>query len=282
MITPQDALPTYWVGKQIGQGARSLIYKVSRRTDGEVFAAKFVAVREPDDLRIVGHLENEYRVLSRLHGGEGLSAELIVRPVELCRVRKLFQTRAACLIMEYVAGESIAERSDYPLAQMLDIFQQVCAALEHIHSAELVHADLKPNNILVQKDMRVKLIDFGFTLPVGTKLHGYKGTWGYLAPEQAGGQLSLRTDVFNLGAVMYQVFTGQKLPSILPAGSERTGFVPYDKLVLTPPSQIRADLPADLSDLIMRCCALREHRRPTVEEARRSLKDLLLRLELGM
>ena len=126
------------------------------------------------------------------------------------------------------------------------------------------------------------MIDFGFTLPIGTQLRGYKGTWGYLAPEQAGGKLSLCTDVFNLGAVMYQVFTGHKLPSIVPNGSEQIGFVPSDELALTPPVRLRPDLPTDLSDLILRCCALHEHERPTVEEVRRFLEDMQLRIELDI
>ncbi len=113
-------------------------------------------------------------------------------------------------------------------------------------------------------------------------MRGFKGTWGYLAPEQAGGRLSLRTDVFNLGGAMYWVFTGEKLPSIVPDGSEKGGFVPDQKLQLVPPSRLRADLPAELSDMILRCCALDESQRPAISEVRTFLEDLLLRRELGV
>lgn len=54
----QDVLKGYWVGKQLGAGARSQVYEVKRRTDGLPFAAKFVGVRSDEDLRVVGHLEN--------------------------------------------------------------------------------------------------------------------------------------------------------------------------------------------------------------------------------
>jgi len=281
MVDPKEILKDYWLGKQIGKGARSAIYAVKRRRDGKPFAVKFVQVRSEDDLRIVSHLENEFRVLTTLHERPSEATAIIVRPEEFKKVRRFFKTLAAYLVMDYLRGRSLAAYWDYSLEDTMRIFSQVCTALLHIHALGFVHADFKPDNILVDKDLSVKLIDFGFAAPIGTRLSGFKGTWGYVAPEQAGGRLSERTDVFNLGAAMYWGFTGEKVPSIAPHESESMGFVPDERIELTPPSQTNPQIPAELSDLILQCCSLDEHKRPGVKKVKQVLDDMLLRMEMG-
>jgi serine/threonine protein kinase len=283
MVDLQSALSGYSLGKPIAKGARSLIYEASRKSDGRKFAVKFVEVREKRDLNVLRHLENEYRVLSLLHNdADKEAARVIVRPIEFRKIRKFFKTLGAYLVLEFVEGRSLAEFWHYSLEYKVRIFQQVCKALEYIQARGYVHADLKPDNVLVDRELGVKLIDFGFTLPIGTQLRGIKGTWGYLAPEQAGGRLGMRTDVYNLGAAMYWAFTGQKLPSIIPNGAEQVGFLPDKDLQLTPPARIQPDLPVELSEMILRCCSLDESKRPLVGDVRMFLDDLLLRAELGI
>ena len=281
MVEAKDILPQYWIGDELGRGARSIVYEVKRRDDGERLAAKFVAVREPADVGIVRHLENEYRILKLLHRRPGPADDLIVKPVELLKARRWFKTRAACHLMEFAPGKSLAQCREHSLGDTLKVFCQICVALEHIHSAGYVHADLKPHNIMVDDRGKVKLIDFGFTLPAGTQTTGLKGSWGYLAPEQAGGTLNDRTDVFNLGGAMYWALTGQNLPSIVPDGD--TGIDAYvpRKIRLTPPANYDPDMPIDLSDTVVRCCHYKDHKRPSTEEVHAFLKDLLLRLRLS-
>jgi len=280
MVTPKEVLADYWLGKEIGRGARSVIYAVRRRRDGLRFAVKYIHVRKPDDMRVVRHLENEFRVLTKLHERPTEAAKIIVRPVEFKKVRRLFKTLAAYLVMEYLDGRSLARHRDYELGDTIRIFLQVCQALEHIHSVGFVHADLKPENILVNEDLSVRLIDFGFAAPVGQKLRGFKGTWGYVAPEQAGGRITERTDVFNLGAALYWVLTGEKVPSLVPHKGDSRGFVPDEKVELIPPSRIKPEIPSELSDLVLRCCSLEEHRRPDVTKVKHTLNAMLLRMEM--
>jgi serine/threonine protein kinase len=279
----QDALRDYWVGKMLGSGARSQIYEVQRKRDGQPFVAKFVTVRTGDDLRVVGHLENEYRVLAALHAEKTRSGALdaIVRPVEFEKIKGLLKVRGAYLIMERAVGQSLFEHRDYELGAVLGIFRQVCTALEHMHHVGFVHADLKPQNILVDEGLKVKLIDFGFAAPIGMALGSYKGTFGYLAPEQAGGRLTEQTDVFNLGAALYWVLTGQNLPSILPGEHEARGYVPDQQVSITPPSNVNPAVPQELSDMVLRCCLPNEHERPTVRELKQYLHGLQLRLDYG-
>jgi serine/threonine-protein kinase len=277
----QQYLMDYWVGKRIGTGARSEIYEIKRRSDGRLSAAKFVHVRGPEDQRVLGHLENEFKVLSAIQKAQTTGVAIAVRVEEFKKIKHLFKVLGAYLIMERLTGSALAGRRDYPLDALLTIFRQVCLGIEHTHQAGYVHADLKPDNILVGEALDVKIIDFGFAAPVGTQLAGAKGTFGYLAPEQAGGRLTEKTDVFNLGAALYWTLTGQNLPSISPGQHEAVGFVATDRVIITPPSQINPKVPAELSDMVLRCCQARPENRPTVTELKRYLHGLQLRLEMG-
>jgi len=279
MIDAQSALRGYSVGKPIGKGARSVIYEVTRKEDGERFAAKFVAVRTKADLAVVRHLENEYRVLRLLHQDEA-AAEAIVRAIEFRRVRRLLKVEAAYLILERVEGKSLADLRDRSPRIGVYIFYQVSKALDYIHSRGYVYADLKPHNILLQEKLRVKLIDFGFASPIGSMLRGLKGTWGYLAPEQAGGRLDSSTDVFNLGAVMYWFFAGQQIPAILPSSRGQGGFIAAKRLKLTPPHHINTEIPEALSRLIVRACKGDAAKRPSMQSIVALLHDLELGYEL--
>jgi len=277
----QKHLKDYWVGKRLGTGARSEIYEIKRRKDGRILAAKFVQVRGPEDLRVIGHLENEYLVLKTIQEARTTGVAIAVRVEGFQKIKRLFKIQAAYLIMERLTGTALFARRDYDLDSILTIFRQVCLGIEHTHQAGYVHADLKPENILVGEHLDVKIIDFGFCAPIGTQIGGAKGTFGYLAPEQAGGRLTEKTDVFNLGAALYWELTGQNLPFIMPGRHEAAGFVPSDQVVITPPSRINRDVPDELSDMVLRCCRARPDDRPTVRELKQYLHGLQLRIEMG-
>jgi serine/threonine-protein kinase len=277
----QALLKDYWVGKTLGTGARSEIAELKRKSDGQLFAVKFISVANKEDLRVIGHLENEYHVLTALHAQKNEATDVIIRPLEFRKVKRLFKVRAAYLVMERARGRSLAEFRDYALHDVLVIFRQVCLALEHMHRLGYVHADIKPQNILVNGNLKVKLVDFGFAAPIGQQLDAYKGTFGYLAPEQAAGRLTEKTDVFNVGAALYNVLTGQSLPSILPGEHESHGFVPREKVTVTPPDVINAAVPHELAAVILKCVSPDEFERPTVTHLKRYLHGLQLRLEYG-
>ncbi len=277
----QDVLDGYRVGERLGTGARSVIHEVRRTEDGALFAAKFVPVRNEEDKRIIGHLENEYEVLSAIQQTRTTGVGIAVRAIDFQKIRRWFKLRAAYLLMERLTGRPLAENPDYDLDELLTIFRQVGLGLENTHKAGYVHADLKPDNILVGEHLDVKLIDFGFAAPPGTELKSGKGTFGYMAPEQMGGRLTEKTDVFNMGAALYWVLTGQGLPSISPGEHERTGFVPDRQVRPTPPSRLNPDVPDELSDMVLKCCEYEPHKRPTVTEFKRYLHGLQLRIEYG-
>ncbi|HEX7256297.1 MAG TPA: serine/threonine-protein kinase [Gaiellaceae bacterium] len=122
------------------------------------------------------------------------------------------------IVMEYVEGETLADlmarKGPLDADRGVDLVLQVCAGLEHAHSAGLVHRDIKPQNLLVRSDDTVKIVDFGIArllnatqlTQVGTVL----GTAAYLAPEQALGEpVTGAADLYSLGAVLYELLAGR-------------------------------------------------------------------------
>jgi serine/threonine protein kinase len=121
------------------------------------------------------------------------------------------------IVMEYVEGGSLAETlaRDGALssARVVAVARDSCSGLAYAHAAGLVHRDLKPQNLLLDRDGRVKIADFGIARTLdGTSLTltgSVLGTVGYLAPEQAGGaQVSAAVDIYGLGVTLYQLATG--------------------------------------------------------------------------
>ncbi len=129
-----------------------------------------------------------------------------------------FEEPPYCYVMPYIDGEHL---DDYCTSHNLSISERIrlclpiCQAITHAHDNRVVHRDLKPNNILVGKDGRPQLIDFGLareisSVEVASQIGGNtEGTPGYMSPEQADGREGdARTDVYSLGVVLYELLTG--------------------------------------------------------------------------
>ena len=187
------------------------------------------------------------------------------------------------LTMELVDGESlaslVARRGSLPIVEVLRIVQEVCAGMTAAHAAGVVHRDLKPDNVLIARDGRVVVTDFGIAHAAAGSagavktLGGIVGTPAYMAPEQVEGaaDIDARADLYALGAMVYELLTGQRpWPGDAP-------FVVAAARLANPPPDPRAilpDLPRAVAEVVLRCMARkREDRYGTADEVARAYAE---------
>lgn len=163
------------------------------------------------------------------------------------------------IVMEYIAGTDlktkICENGKYPVEEGIQLMVQACAGLGYAHRAGIVHCDVKPQNMLVTSDQRLKITDFGIaralsTLEVETNPEVIWGSPQYFAPEQALGALPTpSSDVYSLGVVMYEVVTG-RLP--FEADSVDELIAMHRDNAPADPCQYAPDLPDGLAAILMK------------------------------
>jgi serine/threonine protein kinase len=202
------------------------------------------------------------------------------------------------LVMEYVRGGDLrlvlrrARRRSQQFipAAALYIGRELCAALDYTHSRclpdgrslGLIHRDISPNNILLSVEGEIKLTDFGIAQAEWEQKGEprARGQVGYMSPEQARGEpLDIRSDLFSLGAVLYEVFTGRRL-YVGQVGQSPTEV--YGASVI-PPSQACSGLPAEIDAVMLRALDLSAPGRPPSAQALyQELLDISLRQNLWM
>ena len=191
---------------------------------------------------------------------------------------------------EFVDGETLRQRLTFgalPINEVLSISIQIADALSAAHKAGIIHRDIKPENIMIRPDGYVKVLDFGLaklsepdsaqafadvsTQNIKTGSGVVIGTVGYMSPEQARGQaVDARSDIFNLGAVIYEMVAGQRpFAGETPSDS----FAAILKVEPAPLSRLAPETPAELERIVSK--ALRKDR----EERYQGVKDLLLDLK---
>jgi serine/threonine protein kinase len=163
------------------------------------------------------------------------------------------------LVVEYVPGRDLkAQQKARPLgaAEALELTRQLAEGLAAVHACGLLHRDLKPGNVLVGDDGLPRLVDFGLAVPVASaELAVVSGTLAYMAPEQARGEaerIDARTDVFGLGAILYELLTGQP-PHQGNTREELLRAACAGDVV--PPRQVNPRVPRAVNDLCLRCLA---------------------------
>ena len=264
------SVPGYTVYERLGTGARSSIWLVADQRTGEQFALKRVIKRATDDHRFLNQAINDYEVSSRVDHPN------LRRSLEMRRVRKLFQLKELHILMEFVEGRTLEEIGALGTHGLLGIFIKVAEGLDALHQMGYVHADMKPNNILVGSDGRVKVIDFGQSCPVGHVKGRIQGTPDYIAPEQVekGVPLDKPTDVFNFGATLYWAVTGKAYPTVMPSRKRTTGIDLAGPREAPPPDELNPNVPPALARLTMDCCRFNPKNRP------RDMREVLHRLEV--
>lgn len=242
----------------LGQGAASAIYLAQDQKTKQVWALKHVIKREAKDQRFLDQAEQEAKVSQTLdHPG--------IRKIERCVKKGSFlSTRELFLIMELVDGISMERTPPKTFERAVHIFHQVAEALDHMHERGWVHADMKPNNIIVDDQGTAKVIDLGQSCKIGTVKERIQGTPDYIAPEQVHRRaITQRTDVYNLGASMYWVLTRRHIPTALAKGDSLVGSID-DALMEkpVPAAELNPKIHPKLSELIMQCVEVDPDKRP--------------------
>ncbi|MBC5766789.1 protein kinase domain-containing protein [Ramlibacter albus] len=226
-------------------------------------AAGGIVCKEPLGTEAGPRLERETDMLRRLAGVPG-----IVKPAA-------GTWRAGLLALQDCAGVPLAQRlrgQPLPVAECLRIAHQLARTLAEVHRAGIIHRDINPDNILIAATGDVVLIDFDLAVPSDRQLPGLHGgalvgTLGYLAPEQSGRTgraVDQRSDLYALGATLYEMATGR-----LPFDADDALALVHGHLVREPepPSQVDARAPAGLSNIVLRLLAKApEHRYESLEQ----------------
>lgn len=243
----------YRVVGPLGTGAGSTILQIADRTrGGKRYALKVVKRQDSDDDIYITQALTEYEAAKKLNHPN-------IARVYDCRTKKslFFKVVSVELLLEMVDGKTLDEIEAPTMNQLVLIFAQVTDALVHMHRRGVLHADLKPSNIMVTTAGRVKLIDFGTAWLKGEEKNRIQGTPQYIAPETVTEKIvTERTDIYNLGATMYRMFTGRYAN----AKGPRIGDAAKAKLIA--PVEVNPKIPSGLNEIILACLLLNPARRP--------------------
>jgi len=245
----------YRIVSRLGSGGMGEVYRADDVKLGQTVALKFLPPAFDDDPARLGRLLNEVRV-----------ARQVAHP-NVCRVYDVaVADKLHFISMEYVDGEDLETLlhriGRLPREKALQISREICAGLAAIHDQGIVHRDLKPANVMIDGRGRVRITDFGIAglvAEVGGK-ERRSGTPGYMAPElDEGRDPSVRSDVYSLGLVLYELFTGK------PAFDEGTRSAPARRRnhsKITPPSDIVENIDSAAERAILRCLKEAPEERP--------------------
>ena len=257
----------FTIGKRLGTGARTTIYLATDQKSNTQIALKRVVIEKPEDIRIVEQMQTEYRTAKRI------DHPYIRKCHKLKKIRGAFKLKEVLLSMEYFDGESLEEGPALSLVDVLLVFRMVAHGLNSMHQTGYIHCDIKPNNILFSKAGSIRIIDLGQSCRIGTAKQRIQGTPDYIAPEQVKRRpLSVRTDIFNLGATMYWALTGQHVPTLIPRKGEDFSLLRIP--TCRPPHELRPQVPLKVSRLVMDCIKNEAAERP------RNMMSVISRLDV--
>jgi eukaryotic-like serine/threonine-protein kinase len=272
----------YEIRSVLGEGGMGVVYEVRHRALGKRFALKALRKDLATDADIAARFTQEARTAAAV-SHPGL--------VEITDFGRL-STGQPFFVMELLEGQSLAtlirRGGPIPAARAVDIVRQIADALGAAHDHSIVHRDLKPDNIHVSPagpgQERVTIVDFGLAKVIGasrlTRAGMVFGTPHYMSPEQAMGEATdHRADVYALGIVMYEMFTG-RVP--FEADSYMGVLTKHMYMAPTPPSQLLATAELGvLEDITLRCLEKKpDHRYATLRELTHDL-DLALNAPNG-
>src|ERR1700723_3387215 len=230
-----------------GHGSMGNVYKARDRETGEVVALKLLKPEIASDQTMMERFKNEL-----------LFARKITHK-NVCRVHEFNRIGViAYTSMEFVEGESLRSVLNrfggLPPRKAIDLVHQICSGLKEAHAQGIVHRDLKPENVMIDAQGNVKIMDFGIarSMEAVTRLTGSMvGTPAYMAPEQVAGKpVDYRTDIYSLGLIMYEVFTGVQA---FQADNAVAVALKQMRESPVPPHEIEPAVPVGVERAILKC-----------------------------
>lgn len=259
----------YEIISKIGSGGTSIVYKARRLADNREVAIKVIR----DELENIRELERHFR----------LEAEALNK-MSHRNVRRILGVGqwndSLYMVTEYIDGKTLKEivtNGPVPLKTAVDYALQIAAGIEHAHRKNIIHRDIKPQNIIVSNDGTVKIVDFGIARMSSqtTRTMAGKDVVGsvhYLSPEQAkSSQVDLRTDIYSFGILLYEMFTG----TVPFQGDEPVSIaMQHINQIATPPKSLNPEITQGINDIIVKCIQKNPDQR--YQSASELREDLLL------
>ncbi len=237
----------YDILAEAGHGAMGSVYKARDRETQQVVALKLVKPEFASDQTMMERFKNELLFARKI------THKSVCRVYDFNRIGGVAYTS-----MEFVEGESLrsvlSRFGGIPLRKAIDLTLQICSGLKEAHAQGIVHRDLKPENVMIDSQGNVKIMDFGIarSMESATRLTGsMMGTPAYMAPEQVSGKpVDYRTDIYSLGLVLYEVFTGKQA-----FVAENPVAVALKQVQGTPvpPHEIEPTIPVSIERAILKC-----------------------------
>ncbi len=238
----------YEIIEELGKGGMGKVYKALDREINEKIAVKIIRPEIATHKNIIQRFQNELRMARK------------ITHKNVCRMHDLGKDGDTRFItMEYVSGEdlkkSIRRMGPLTVRKAISISKQICHGLSEAHRLGVYHRDLKPHNIMIDREGNAKIMDFGIALSQKAKgitdSNVIIGTPQYLSPEQVEGkEVDQRSDIYSLGVILFEMVTGQ-----VPFDGDTTLSVAVKHKTEIPrdPKEFNAQIPDELSLLILKC-----------------------------
>lgn len=260
----------YELLERVGMGGMAVVYKATDKMLNRFVAVKILREEFKENEEFIRRFKVESQAAA------SLSHQNIVQIYDVGEEDGLHY-----IVMELLEGETLksymnSKGGKLSRREATNFSMQICRALEHAHSKHVVHRDIKPQNIVLTESGKIKVADFGIARAANNTTTVNSGNYAvgsahYLSPEQArGGYTDHRSDIYSLGVVMYEMFTGK-----LPFDAEESISVVMQHIHDEPalPSDINPDIAPGIEAIIMR--AMRKEQRLRYASATEILEDLV-------